>query len=129
MAFGHFIDRRNITLPEGCCNVSEGAPGNESRTSWATYVGVHLSVILFTPTASTQWITARVSKSGRHADARFRKIVHNLRKILAFERGYVKITVVSKDVKHLGMTIEQESLVERSSEARISMILTNTTHT
>ena len=34
----------------------------------------------------------RVSKSGRHAYACLRKIVHNLRKILAFERETVKIT-------------------------------------
>ena len=34
----------------------------------------------------------RVSKSGRHADARLRKIVYKLRKILASERGTVKIT-------------------------------------
>ena len=34
----------------------------------------------------------RVSKSGRHAVARLRKIVHKLRKILAFEQVTVKIT-------------------------------------
>ena len=34
----------------------------------------------------------RVSKSGRHADARLRKIIHNLRKMMAFERKTVEIT-------------------------------------
>ena len=34
----------------------------------------------------------RVSKSGRHADARLRKIFHNMRKVLAFECDTVKIT-------------------------------------
>ena len=34
----------------------------------------------------------RVSKSGRHADARLHKIFHKLREMLAFERKTVKIT-------------------------------------
>ena len=34
----------------------------------------------------------RVSKIGRHTDARLRKIFHNLYKILAFERKTVKKT-------------------------------------
>ena len=34
----------------------------------------------------------RGSKTGRHTDARLRKIFHNLRKILAFEHKAVKIT-------------------------------------
>ena len=38
-----------------------------------------------------------------------------------------RFLVVSNDVKHQGMTVEQESLAEHSSEARISRMLTITT--
>ena len=40
-------------------------------------------------------LLSRISKSGRHTDARLRKIFHNLRKILAFERKTVNITYLN----------------------------------
>ena len=40
---------------------------------------------------NTTWLHTRVFKSGRHADERLRKIVHNLRNFLAFERKTVKM--------------------------------------
>ena len=44
--------------------------------------------------SESQWnaMVCRVSKSGRHTDMHLRKMFHNVRKILPFERKTVKIT-------------------------------------
>ena len=52
-----------------------------------------MTTVLFCKVVTALTVSCRQSfKSGRHADARLRKIVQNLRKILVFERGNVKIT-------------------------------------